>query len=444
MPVIIEPGLDRWFRGLPHDGPVPAVILSGSVNALSHARSLGRRGVPVLVIDDKRRSATRSRYARALIMPEGVTDPEAWLDALDSIGRRLPVPGLLIPTGDRDVDLVARNAQALARRFRFLVPEPEDAAAILDKTAQYRRAALAGIRVPRSCGAITLDELRAAAREVGFPCLLKPSSPAGRKLMAAKAIVAENLGELEAAYRAQVADPGGFVVQEIIPGDDSELYGYLAFWDAHGREHSCLTKHKVRQFPTGFGTGSTQETVVAPEVADLSRQLLSAFSYRGIVGVEWKRDARDGSWCLIEINARSGTCNQLAISAGVDLPWIAYQEILGQPISRTVSTSSGLTWVNEELEVLALAELRRDGAVTMAEWLRSVMGARSWAMWSWRDPLPFLMRSPALARGLYRAFRATPARSERTVQPRRGSGSEPKGSQSGGGGGRSTGRASAM
>jgi D-aspartate ligase len=413
--VILGPRLERWLESLPADPPL-AVVLGGSVNALSHVRSLGRRGVPVLVIDDKHRPASASRYARSLIVPDIVRDAESWLTALDSIGRRLARPGVLIPTGDREVELVVRNQSALATRFRFLVPALDDAMAILDKATQYRRAAAVGVRVPRSCRVATPEELRAATAELGFPCLVKASSTAGRKALEQKVLIASSAHDLAAVAWRSGDDPGDhadLVVQEIIPGDDTQLYSYLAFWGADGREHSSMTKRKVRQYPMSFGTGSVQETVVEPEVAELSRRLLEEFSYRGIVGVEWKRDERDGAWYLMEINARSGTCNQLAVSAGVDLPWIAYQEIQGTAVPHVASTSTGLRWVNEELDVRAFGERRRRGLITPVGWVRGLAGARSWALWSWRDPRPFLQRTPSLARGLVRAALASPGRTQR-------------------------------
>ena len=115
------------------------------------------------------------------------------------------------------------------------------------------------------------------------------------------------------------------MVQEIVPGDDTALFGYLAFFDEEGVEVAWLTKQKLRQHPAQFGDGSLQITVDAPEVAALSRRLLGAFDVRGFVGVEFKRDERSGTYYLIEINPRTVSGNQLAISAGVDFPWIGYR-----------------------------------------------------------------------------------------------------------------------
>ena len=75
------------------------------------------------------------------------------------------------------------------------------------------------------------------------------------------------------------------MVQQIIPGGDRALVGYLAFWDG-GREIAWLTKRKLRQNPPGFGDGSLQVSAELPEVAELSRRLLRALDYRGFVGVD--------------------------------------------------------------------------------------------------------------------------------------------------------------
>ena len=73
------------------------------------------------------------------------------------------------------------------------------------------------------------------------------------------------------------------------------------------------------------------DSVVAPEVADLSRTLLRSFGYRGMANIEFKFDARDGSYRLIEINPRSSGALQLAVSAGIDFPFLVYDYLARRP-----------------------------------------------------------------------------------------------------------------
>ena len=52
-------------------GRAPAVVLGASVNGLSFARSLGRRRIPVLMIDSLPYVGTHSRYANTIRAPRG-------------------------------------------------------------------------------------------------------------------------------------------------------------------------------------------------------------------------------------------------------------------------------------------------------------------------------------------------------------------------------------
>jgi predicted ATP-grasp superfamily ATP-dependent carboligase len=409
--------IDRWARART-GGAMPAVVLGGSVNALSHLRSLGRRGVSLLVVDHAPRVATHSRYATPLVLGTPAGRFEAWPSVLERIGEQLPGPAVLLPTTDELVTMVAEHADELRRWYRFLVPDAATVAAIVNKARQYERARAAGIPIPRTHHVTSSDDLVAHAPGLTYPVLLKPQSDASRRAFGAKARPVDDADELLALFKEHDQPGVHFVVQELIPGSDEALYGYWAFWDANGHEHSWITRRKLRQYPIGFGSGSYQETLAAPDVAELSRRLLQAFDYRGLVGVEWKRDERDGGLRLMEINPRTVSGNQLAISAGVDLPWIAYRS-LADPAAAPAPNHDfrvGVRWINEDLDPKAFRDLRRAGAITTLGWLRTLLATRSFAFWSWRDPKPFAQR---FAGPLARAARQQVGRAVRRPAVRR-------------------------
>ena len=187
-----------------------------------------------------------------------------------------------------------------------------------------------------------------------FPCLLKPyTSHVAQRTLGQKVLVARSAGELVSGYERLAALEVPAMVQEIVPGGDRALFGYLALWDSDGGELAWLTKQKLRQHPPRFGNGSLQVTVESPEVAELSRRLLRAFDYRGYVGVEFKLDAATGTHYLMEINPRTVSGNQMAISAGVDFPWIGYRYLTGAEggAGPPPAFRPGVKFVNEELEL---------------------------------------------------------------------------------------------
>ena len=371
-----------------------AVILRASWNGLSFARSLGRRGIPVLLLESERFLGTYTRFGKVVILPPVDEDPHAWMRTLQFVGDRLPDRGVLMPMGDADTLLVSERASQLRPRFRFVVPPPETAVQIVDKRLQYAGARRAGVTVPGVHFPGSLEDVRRLSAEVPLPCLLKPyRSHIGVKATGRKVAVVRSAGELIASYERLSALGVPVMVQEIIPGDDRALFGYLAFWDGEGREVAWLTKRKLRQNPPCFGDGSLQITVDAPEVAALSRRLLRAFDYRGFVGVEFKLDAADGTHYLMEVNPRTVSGNQLAMSAGVDFPWIGYRYLTGlAPGNESTPTfRRRVKYMNEELDVLAYAALRRSDGMTFGQWVRSIRGTRSTAIWARDDPMPLVV-----------------------------------------------------
>jgi predicted ATP-grasp superfamily ATP-dependent carboligase len=120
--------------------------------------------------------------------------------------------------------------------------------------------------------------------------------------------------------------------------------------------------------------------------------------------VEFKRDPTDGTLVLMEINPRTVSGNQLGISAGVDLPWIAYRHLIGSDpgLMPAPTFRPHVTFVNEEWDVLAFSALRASQRLTLGAWLRSWLGTRSWAVFAWDDPSPLLVGLWRLLRRLWK------------------------------------------
>jgi D-aspartate ligase len=380
----------------------PAIILDGSVNGLSFVRSLGRRRVPTLMLDSDRLIGTYTRFGKVILLRPADEHPQEWIDLLQFLGSRLNAPGILFPASDVYCLLVSQHAEILRRHFRFIVPDPETVERIVNKRLQYGIAQAAGTPIPRTYFPESVEEVRRLSADVPYPCLLKPyKSHIGRRKLGKKVVVVHSPAELISEYARVSGGDTLFMVQEIIPGGDHAIFDYLAFWGAEGRELAWLTKRKLRQYPPLYGDSSLHITVEAPEVAALSRSLLRTINYRGFVGVEFKFDARDHTYRLMEVNARTHSSNQLAISAGVDFPWIGYQYLAGfDPGSGTPSCfRPGVKGVNEEWDVQAYLTLRKSGSLTLGSWLRSLRGTKARAIGAWDDPLP-------LAVGLWRFLQA--------------------------------------
>jgi predicted ATP-grasp superfamily ATP-dependent carboligase len=404
--------LEAWLRQSSGRNPA-AIVLGGTFNALSFARSFGRRRIPVLMLESERCLGTYTRYGKVVMLPPVGESAQRWIEALEFVGSRLDRRGVLLPTSDEHNLLVSDHRGPLEAYFRFVLPEPRTLEQIVDKQRQYRIAQEAGIPIPKTYFPQTIGEVKLLSHHIEYPCLLKPyRSHDARRHLGRKVIVAWSAPELILRYSEIDTGKLPLMVQEVVPGGDSALFGYLALWDQESRELAWVTKRKLRQFPALYGDGSLQVTVDAPGVVELSRRLLRKLDYRGFVGVEFKLDARDNSYRLMEINARAVSGNQLAINAGVDFAWIAYQYLTGSDlgVGSEKRFRSGVKYVNEEWDVQAYLALRTANAMSLRAWLGSLRGVEATAVGAWEDPMPLIVGFFRLLRKLTSRPRAAARR----------------------------------
>lgn len=396
------------------------VLLGASVNGLSYVRSLGRRGVPVLCADTYRGIASKSRYGSFVVLDVKTTDAIAGEAAADRLIAALNERGIrpiVFGSADEWQVYIAQLAAADELDFVSLAPDRATIERIVDKQSQYEFAVNVGIDVPPFANAGAVHD--GTATWETYPAIVKPRwSHSGRDAIGGKAVLVESPRALadRLDQLTTVAEVGDYLVQAVIDGSDDCLYAYLGCFDAAGREFSHVIKRKLRQHPPSFGDGSYDMTCRGEPIAEAARTLLAALEYRGLVGIEFKKDPTTGEFAMIEINPRTVSTNQLAITAGVDFPWHAYQlavhggmqEGVDVPLSeRTYRV--GVRHVHEEREFRLFLERRRRGEVGFFSWLGEMLRADSYAIWNWRDPWPFVC---SFAGGLRRRVSPTAARQD--------------------------------
>ena len=87
---------------------------------------------------------------------------------------------------------------------------------------------------------------------------------------------------------------------------------------------------KLVQMPRGFGTCRVGEARWRDDVVEQALALLTALGYHGIAQTEFRLDPRDERFKLMEVNPRLWQWHGLARACGVDLPRIAYLDVLGR------------------------------------------------------------------------------------------------------------------
>ena len=368
-----------------------AVVVGGDFLGLGIVRSLGRHGVPVCVIDDERSIARFSRFTTLHLKAPDLRDPERAAASLMQLGCRHRLQGwVLFPTRDETVAVIARHRERFSRLYRLTSPPWSVVRWFWDKRNTYTLAAQLGMAAPRTWYPRSRADLDAIAGD--GPFVIKPAIKEHFIYATkAKAWRADNRTELvERFYRAtEITGDGEVMIQELIPGKGEQQFAYCAFIK-DGRPLGSMVVRRRRQHPPEFGRASTYvETVELPELESASLRLLRALDFYGLVEVEYKLDARDGRYKLLDVNARAWGYHSIGVAAGVDFPYLVFSDQMGQTPAPQ-RAAANVHWIRLLTDApTALLELLQ-GSLKLPGYFTSLRQATVEAVFSRDDPVPWL------------------------------------------------------
>lgn len=381
----------------------PAIVLGLGQNGLATARALGRLGIPVVGIDtDLTQPSAQTRYCHKIQCDDFVSGGPGLVDTLIALGRRLDGKGVLFPSGDLNVSVVSENRERLEPYFHYALPAKEVLRVFLNKKAFYKLAMDRGFPIPRTYFSEDVGDIRSVARELAYPCLIKPFQPNAtwRRTFDTRLFLAGSPENLIALYDCIHPVHQDLVIQEYMPGADSELYWGVTYLDERGDPLAVWTGRKLRMYPRGFGTATLAESRHEPWVAQEAVAVLQAMGHRGYGVVEFKRDRRDGRFKITEATGgRTWFPHGLVTRSGMNLPHLMYRHLLGEPVERQTAFEDGIKWIHEErdLKTVSLYFLP-EHKLTYWSWLRSYGGKRTYAYAAWDDPRVILTAMGRVAR----------------------------------------------
>ncbi|HKE82991.1 MAG TPA: ATP-grasp domain-containing protein [Vicinamibacterales bacterium] len=335
--------------------------------ALAITRSLGRRGMSVVVGEEDRTSlAGASRYcARPVVYPSPYQDPEAFERFVSRLVVRERLD-LVIPVSDVTTHAIAKNQDALREHAALAVPPFDAFERLTDKASLMQRARKCGIPTPVTHIVDGIAGLRSIQDQISFPAVVKPTrsrirTPDG--WLGGHVHYASNQTELrklygETSYLASYPS----LIQERIVGAG---VGVFVLCD-RGRVMTVFQHTRVRERPPSGGVSVLSESqAVDTRLREQATRLLEPLGWHGVAMLEYKRDHRTGTPVLMEVNGRFWGSLQLAIDAGVDFPFMSCELALGRRVSLPASYRVGhrTRWWIGDLDHLLLRLLERDGAV---------------------------------------------------------------------------------
>ncbi len=377
----------------------PVLLLDGGVVSLSVARSLGNKGIPIYTLNIPQNYGRFSKYSnRIQFTGKCIEDWVHWLtsDALEQFRG-----AVIFPCSDNIIDMVSRYRMQLADHY--ILPESNDSLmlAMLDKAETYKIADKIGIPAPKTWCINSVEELEGIMSSLPYPCALKPRFShefRGRNFLKKLFIVknqVELLSEFKRLYKLgkKYKFRSDLIVTEIIPGvGENQIQSYYSYLDENGIPLMHFTKRKPRQYPIYSGFGSYQ-TIGDwnPQVAELGLKFMQGADYWGLGNIEFKLDPRDGILKLMECNPRLTNATELIIRSGFDIALFVYNRLVGRELPPYENYRKDTTLIRPVRDFLSFLEAHRKNKNTLRSYLKSIAKIHCYEVFSWKDPLPWLM-----------------------------------------------------
>jgi predicted ATP-grasp superfamily ATP-dependent carboligase len=274
-------------------------------SARFRTRVLATRTAPV---------ARFSRSCEGFHRSDAKVGSDAWLETVRGLVEGLEI-GVLLPVTEAGMGAVLRHRDQLSA-ITALPPLPaaDRFALATDKWSLHEFAS--GHRIPVVPTTLLgspggpLPPLEGAE----FPALLKPTSLAGGYGI----LSVEDRGALERLWRG-LSDSGratGYVFQSFVPGIDL----CLGMFCRKGEIVAHTVQRSLDAPGVGFGPQRSMQFIRDPEVLELGGRLARALHWDGVAYVDFRRDLRDQTCNLLEVNARFGQAVLGSLAAGVNFP----------------------------------------------------------------------------------------------------------------------------
>lgn len=333
------------------------IVLDGDQRAaLAVVRSLGERGLSVWVGSSAPRPlAAASRWCSRAIRIPAAQESVSGLTA--TVGELVDAhsDAIILPMTDATITALVDHSSLTRPRLGCAPKAPYRL--VSDKGHLARLAHELNLPVPQTRTSDDRRELVKIIRSAPEPIVLKPAfswyvdadrlRPTAVHVARTRAMAIEHVETIEWLGHVPC------LVQEYIPGSGAGVFVLYG----EDRPTAWFSHRRLREKPPGGGVSVLSESAPLPgRLKSVAEQLLSRAGWYGPAMVEF-RVSHDGTAYLMEINGRFWGSLQLAIDAGVDFPWLFYQQLKGlEPAtSGDYETGRRLRWLLGDLDSLLIS-----------------------------------------------------------------------------------------
>jgi predicted ATP-grasp superfamily ATP-dependent carboligase len=352
------------------------ITFSRGWQTLVATRSLGRRGVEVITGDEYAMTAASfSRYSTAEFRyPNPTKEPDAFLDALEKVVLEYKPEDqttsyVLMPI-HKETYLIARHRERFEPHIRVPVPQIEHIWQVHNKGTLAAYAMQRGLPIPNTWIPENLKHFESIASHVKLPAFVKLREAAsGVGIRKVKTIDELKTTFKEFVEHFKLKEKDYPIIQQAVGGKD---YCVTTLFD-HGKLIASMTYRGMRAFPVERGATVMRETVDAPEMEQISAELLGSIGWHGVAELDFRWEGTPQTQPqLIEVNPRFFGGLIQSVESGWDYPWLLFQLAVKGHIDPVKETRTNVRTETPILAFLAtlqeIAENERGMAALTASW----------------------------------------------------------------------------
>jgi predicted ATP-grasp superfamily ATP-dependent carboligase len=337
------------------------VGVGGDIGVYAMVRAFHEQyGTDAVVISSvATRAMADSAFVSNVVTP-GIDDPEVLVAALERVAAQHPGKTLVLLTNaDWFVRSIVENRARLEDKYVMSyctlpvleqVSSKEGFAEVCDRLG-IPTPRTVSVSVPQLVAAGGLAAIPSLRVDLEFPVIAKPSSsadyhyvsfPGKRKIhhVETRAELDELLGHLVTA-----GYPGTFLVQEFIPGDETQMRSLTAYRDTRGVITLLATGRVLLEEHTPGTLGIPAAILTEPyeDAMQAASRFLDNVGYTGFANFDYKLDPRTGRHVYFEMNPRIGRNNYYVTAAGANIARVLVEDrVLGRSIEPVRATKEVL------------------------------------------------------------------------------------------------------
>jgi len=332
--------------------PRVLILDASERSALAFIRSLGRKGIEIIAGDSSKLTTGQlSRYVKKrLLYP---SPEESWSKFIKFIIKILSKGNydLLIPISEFTITIISYHKEELEDYTIVAAPDYNLYIKTYDKAKTIQHARKHEIPHPKTFIPQDPSELKEIAKEITYPAVIKPRrktywhNDKAKVLKVTQRNYANSPEDLVRKYSKILQENKELInlnllpmIQEYIPGS---TYGYEALLN-YGQIKAYFMHKRLAEYPTTGGASTLRESTYHPTIAKIGAYTLQTLKWHGLAMAEFKLDPRDRTPKLIEINGRPWGSLPLAITAGVDFPYLLYKMFIYGDVEEVYSYKVGV------------------------------------------------------------------------------------------------------